>query len=702
MRRGLGSGRDFAAMNSFYRIARRIPVLLLLLIISGISMSLLSIDAGAQIPRSETGQTRWPPGVAADPPQSFRVLCYHDIRDNLRESFKRWPEPTALDTQDLIRHFSWLKENGYHPVSLQEIVNAREGRASLPEKAVLLTFDDGYKSVYTKVFPLLKQFDFPAVIAIVGDWIETPPDMPVKYGERVMPRSEFVTWDEIREMIDSGLVEAASHSHNMHYGVRANPQGSMIPAAISRYYWPQRGGYETDSEYAERVKADLKRSADLIERQAGVRPRAMVWPYGAYSLFTAKWAAEAGMPITMNLEPGPNMPNDSLLRVRRSLIMYHDDLRSLIQILQQPASYAGTERPRERVVQVDLDDIYDPDSTRQEANLSRLLDRMLRLQPSAVYLRPFADPDHDGVADAAYFPSRHLPMRTDLFSRVAWQFRTRLEIPVYAVMPVMAFRLSPTDAAAARTVQVMPGAPQAASERRRHRLSPFDPAARKAVTEIYEDIGKNAVIAGVLFDEDATLSDYEDASPAALRFYREQWQLPDSVDAIRRDPVLRRRWMEKKTAYINEFTLSLANTVRQYNPALLTARVLHPRPVLEPQSEEWFAQSLPGFLAAYDFTVVTAMPYMEGADDPVQWLGQLLDKVKATPGALPRTIFQLQSRDWKTGKPIPAKTLAEQLRQLHLGGAPNFGYYPDDFRANQPDESVIKPVISVESHPARR
>jgi biofilm PGA synthesis lipoprotein PgaB len=693
------SGLDCRARLALHWIALRASVLLVLLIVAGMSMSLFSIDAGAQILRSEADQTDM---GSSDPPQSFRSLCYHDIRDNLRESFQRWPEATALDTQDLIRHFSWLKENGYHPVSLQQIVDAREGRASLPEKAVLLTFDDGYKSVYTKVFPLLKQFDFPAVIAIVGEWIETPPDIQVNYGDGMMPRSEFVTWNEVREMVDSGLVEVASHSHNMHYGVRANPQGSKLPAAISRYYWPHNAGYETDNEYATRVKADLKHSAELIERETGVRPRAMVWPYGAYSLITAKWAAEAGMPITMNLEPGPNTPNDSLLRVRRSLMMYHDGIRDLIEILRQPASFAGREMPRERVVQVDLDDIYDPDSDRQEANLSRLLDRMMRLHPSAIYLRPFSDIDHDGVADAAYFPNRQLPMRADLFSRAAWQFKTRLEIPVYAVLPVMAFKLTSADASDVSTVQVMPGAPQAAYQRRRHRLSLFDPLARKTIAEIYEDFGKNAVIAGVLFDEDATLSDYEDASPAALRFYREQWQLPESVDDIRRNVELRRRWTEKKTAYLNDFTAGLATTLRQYNPALLTARILYARPVLEPESEEWFAQSLPGALANYDFVVVRATPYTDGADNPSQWMGELLGKVKAAPGALRKTVFQLDSRDWKTGKPIPAKKLAAQLRQLHLNGALNFGYYPDDFRANQPDESIIKAVISTESHPARR
>ncbi|MEN3365214.1 MAG: poly-beta,6-N-acetyl-D-glucosamine N-deacetylase, partial [Burkholderiales bacterium] len=429
------SGRlKYASAHALRRIATRIPAMLLL-IAYGIGMLLAGPGARAQTSPFET------PRPAGDPPQSFRVLCYHDIRDNLRESFQRWPEATALDTQDLIRHFSWLKENGYRPVSLKQIADAREGRASLPEKAILLTFDDGYKSAYTRVFPLLKQFGFPALIAIVGDWIETPAEEQVKYGDALMPRREFVTWNEVREMMDSGLVEVASHSHSMHNGVLANPQGNHIPAAISRQYWPHNAGYESDADYATRVRADLKRSAELIERETGVPPRAMVWPYGAYSLVTARWAADAGMPITMNLEPGPNTPADSLSRMRRSLIMYHDDLRSLIRILRQPAGYAGKERPRERVVQVDLDEIYDADSHRQEANLSALLDRMMRLQPSAIYLRPFADPDRNGVADATYFPNRHLPMRADLFSRVAWQFKTRLEIPVYAVTPVMAFNL---------------------------------------------------------------------------------------------------------------------------------------------------------------------------------------------------------------------------------------------------------------------
>ncbi|MDB5772836.1 MAG: hmsF [Burkholderia sp.] len=635
-----------------------------------------------------------------DPPQSFRVLCYHDVRDNLRESFRTWPEPTAIDTSDLIRHFSWLNENGYHPVSLQQIIDAREGRGKLPDRAVLMTFDDGYKSVYTKVFPLLKQFNFPAVIALVGDWIETPPGTQVKFGDSLVLRTEFLNWDEVRTMHASGLVEVASHTHDLHKGIPANPQGNSIPAAIARLYSPHKSTYESDGEYAARINADLRRSADTIQRELGIRPRAVVWPYGAYNLAAARWAVEAGMTVAMNLEPGPNSPADSLQRMRRSLVMHNHRLPELIDALRAPA--ADAQRPPERVIHVDLDYVFDPDPHKQEANLSALLDRILRLRPTTVYLQAFADPDGDGVADQLYFPSRHLPMRADLFSRVAWQLRTRTGVTVYAWMPVMAFRLSSWHPAADRVVEAMQDTPQAARHGRYPRLSLFDPRVRRTVTDIYEDLGKHAVFAGVLFHDDATLSDDEDASPAALAFYRDQWQLTVTPEALRADSGLRRRWAEKKTAHINQFTVELADVLRRYHPALLTARNLYAPLVLQPESEEWFAQNYASFLELYDFTALMATPYMEGAADPQQWLGNLVAKVKATPGALQKTVFELQSRDWKTNKPVPADTLSAQWRQLRLAGARHLGYYPDDSHNNHPDESLIRQAISVETFPVRR
>lgn len=637
---------------------------------------------------------------ANDPPQSFRVLAYHDIGDNVWESSEHLSNSTLIETKKLIDHFTWLKENGYHPVSLQQIIDAHNGKASLPGKAVLLTFDDGYKSVFTKVFPLLKLFNFPAVIAIVGKWIETPPTEQVQFGDKLISRDLFVTWDDLRTMANSGLVEVTSHTYNLHKGILANPEGNLFPAAVSRYYRPESATYESDAEYELRIKSDIQQNSDLFERELHQRPRAIVWPYGRYNQKIIKWAEEAGIPVTMNLEQGPTTATDSLLQVRRALLLFGTTITDLIQTLQQPVGHTTREAPLERVIHMDLDYIYDADPVQQEINLSHFLDRIKRLHPTTVYLQAFADPDGDGVADAMYFPNRHLPMRADLFSRVAWQLSTRTHVKVYAWMPVMAFKLPAFDPAASHVVQVMPNAPKAASRNRYHRLSLFDPLVRKTIIEIYEDLGKSAIFDGVLFHDDATLSDYEDANPFALEYYRTHWELPDSIAAIRSSPKMLRLWTEKKSDFIDAYTVTLANTLRQYQPDLITARNLYAQPVLNPASEEWFAQSLPKFLATYDFTAIMAMPYMEGADVTAgaeKWFDQLLHQVRNIPGALNKTVFELQSRDWKTSQPIPEEVLVKQMRQLHLGGARNFGYYPDDFHLNIPQEDLIKPAISVET-----
>ena len=631
-----------------------------------------------------------------DPSQSFRVLCYHDIRDDLRSTIANSPESTAIDTRELVRHFSWLQKNGYRPVSLQQIIDARAGGTPLPARAVLLSFDDGYESTYTKAFPLLKQFRFPALVALVGDWMETT----LKENTHVAPGTHFLNWNQVREMQASGLVEIASHSYGLHQGVQANPQGNLLPAATSYRYFPAKNQYEFDTEYADRIKLDLARNAALIERKTGRQARAMVWPYGAYNQLIVGWAGAAGMPVSFTLDGGPNTADLALNGVRRELVSFTTTIAGLHDMLHEPTQKTEWQSDSERVMQIDLDYVYDPDPVVQEANLSKLLERVVALHPRTVYLQAFADPSGDGIAASVYFPNRHLPMRADLFARAAWQLRTRAHVKVYAWMPVIAFRLPASDPAAGHLVTLDPSAPASAHKNSTHRLSPFDPLVRSTIKEIYEDLGKHAAFAGVLFHDDAILSDFEDSSPAALAVYQNDWHLPNSVASIRSDKLLRQRWSTQKTAYLNTFTLELAATLRRYQPSLLTARNLFAEPVQNPAAEEWYAQSLPSFVATYDHVALMAMPQMENANDPVRWMKQLAQRVATTPGALSKTIFELQSRDWRTGKAIPASTMAAQMRQLRLAGARHLAYYPDDFHHNEPDARILQPAFSIATDPA--
>lgn len=620
---------------------------------------------------------------------TFIALSYHDVRDDLAGDMDE--DQLALGTRNLVAEFSWLREHGYHVVSMDTILAAASGRSTLPDRAVLLTFDDGYASFYSRVYPLLKLFRYPALVAVVGKWMEGGEGSVVSYGHgRGVPRSTFLSWPQIREMQDSGLVEVASHSFDLHRGVRGNPQGNDQPAAVTRIYDAATHSYESDRDYQTRIREDLKKSRDAIWKYTGRSPRVIVWPYGAYSRESVAIAESLGMPLTIGLADGANAL-ESVSPMNRILVQENPDLESFVYQIRHPDSSDPL-----RVVHIDLDYIYDPDAARTEQNLGRWLDRIQALKVNTVFLQAFADPDGDGNADQLYFPNRWLPVRADLFNRVAWQLKTRAGVSVYAWMPVLAFDFAvPEDWKVQEWNQGNPGV----AEDNYKRLSPFHPGVRRAVGEIYEDLAKHAAFAGLLFHDDAFLSDFEDANPHALEYYRSFPELSGDLGIIRSDDRTRRVWTRAKTEALNEFTRYLTDRVRRYRPEIKTARNLYARPVLDPESEAWFAQSFTEFLKNYDYTAVMAMPFMEHAEEPSAWLSALVDRVKIHPGAFKKTIFELQSVDWNSQEKIPGETLIEQMNLLQQNGATQFGYYPDDLFEDQPRLSDLKRSMSLRTFP---
>ncbi|MGP8445275.1 MULTISPECIES: poly-beta-1,6-N-acetyl-D-glucosamine N-deacetylase PgaB [Burkholderia] len=642
-----------------------------------------------------------PPSDPADG-KTFRVICLHDVRDNLMASFSSasaMVDPFAVDTGTLTAIFSWLQTNNYHTITVRQIEESRRGGKPLPPRAVLLTFDDGYRSHYTKVLPLLERFQYPAVMGIVTAWIDAPPDLPIRISDKVqVPRDYFMSWDEVKQIGQSHLVELGCHTHNLHHGAVANPQGNELPATTSHLYLKDEKRYETDAEFEARVHDDLQTCVRQIRERTGIVARAMVWPYGAENQPVRRISTSLGMDIQFSLDAGPNTPDVPLDRLRRILMMYDVDIGGFERSMREPASNRGDVDVPERIVQVDLDQVYDPDPARQEANLGKLIERIYRMQPKSVYLQAYADPKGTGVAEAVYFPNRHLPMRADLFSRAAWQLNTRSNVQVYAWMPVLAFRPPSDKLRGLAAVTAYGGAPARENGTHVFRLSPFDPDARLMIEQIYEDLSKHASFSGILFSDDAVLDDYEDAGRHALHTYS-LWGLPADVGKIRESPDLMKRWTRQKSRYLIDLTRQLEQIVLAYQNVgdVLTARNLFALPVIKPESEAWYAQNYDDFLATYDYVALMAMPYMEQASDPERWLDQLVRTVRAKQRGLQRTVFELQSYDWHARKEVSAGTLLAQMRRLRSEGAVNFGYYPDNFLNGQPELDAMRDVMSLKS-----
>lgn len=625
---------------------------------------------------------------AAEP--RLTILSYHDIADpKAAHAPDHAVSPTAF-----VRQLDWLRNNGYRFVSVEDVLADRAGARPLPAKAVLLTFDDGYRSLYTQAFPVLKLFKAPAVVGLVGRWMEPAGGM-VAYDGRPIPRSELLSWDELRAMTASGLVEVASHSYGLHEGIPGNPQGNLQPAATTRAWLAAQRRYETEAEHGRRVLADLRRNVALLKEKTGRAPRVMVWPYGRYNARLRELAQQLGMPLGLTLDDGPNTAETPLWGLRRILLepsMTLQDLRGAIET--RAAAQVDGGRPG-KIMHVDLDYIYDPDPAMQEDNLSRLLERIVAMGANTVYLQAYADPDADGAADAVYFPNRHLPVRADLFNRVAWQITTRTQVKrVYAWMPLLAWQLPKNHPAAGDRVVALAHQQDASHLNMGYpRLSPFSPRARQAIREVYEDLARTSTFQGLLFHDDATLSDHEDASPWGLEAYR-SWGLPGSVEAIRASDDQLGRWTILKINALDAFAMELAGAVRQQHPGLLTARNLYAQVALNPRAEVWYAQALENSLATYDFTAIMAMPYMEQAKDPRAFFAGILERLKAYPGALDRVVMELQTTDWKGGRPIPSEELADTIQALYGQGVRHIAYYPDDLFKNHPDARVLRPLFA--------
>jgi biofilm PGA synthesis lipoprotein PgaB len=617
-------------------------------------------------------------------PNDFTIFSYHEIA----EKSETLDSTYAVSVASFEAQMKWLIENGYHFIKIDDIIDYRKHNKPLPSQAVLITFDDGYQSVYANAFPIIKKYRIPTVIALVGSWLQATDK--VDFGGYQIDRSKFLSQKEIKEMVGSGLVEVGSHSHLLHRGILGNPQGNMQPAAITRLWLSDKGVYEDDKSYQQRIYQDLKTNNDFLKKYTGQKPRVMVWPYGEYNMEVRKIAERLGMPIGLTLDDGSNTKITPLWGLRRILVdqkMSHADME--LNMWDRNNNFTDGALTT-KAMHIDLDYIFDRDPEQVNKNLGELLERIKRVNVNTVYLQAFADPDANGAADFVYFPNRHIPVRSDLFNRVAWQIGTRTQVKrIYAWMPMIAWELPPDNPAVNDKVVTLQ-VDQTHLNMGYPRLSPFSPKARKVIREIYEDLAKSAVIDGILFHDDVTLSDYEDDSVMARAQYK-KWGLNTSVEKMRSNRPEFLRWTKLKTEYLDDFAMELAQVVRTYRPGLKTARNLYAQVALNKNSQEWYAQSLADSIKKYDYTAIMAMPYMEQADDAGAFYDQIVANVKRETCGLERTVFELQTVNWrKNSEPILPQELSLTIQHLYDLGANHIAYYPDDLFHNNPDADLMK------------
>ncbi len=209
------------------------------------------------------------------------ILVYHRfgpvVADNMTVR-------TAVFEQQL----AWLRDNGYRIVPLRAAIDALHGAGERDlGRAVAITVDDGHRTVYTELFPLIKRYRFPVTLFI--------------YPSAISNASYAMTWEQIAEMARSGLVDVQSHTYwhpNFH-----REKARLKPA-----------------EYAAFTANQLLRSKKVLTERLHSEITMLAWPFGIVDPELEQMARDAGYVAAFTIERRPAMPNTDPLALPRYLM----------------------------------------------------------------------------------------------------------------------------------------------------------------------------------------------------------------------------------------------------------------------------------------------------------------------------------------------------------------------------------------------
>ncbi|WP_147803681.1 polysaccharide deacetylase family protein [Alkalicoccus halolimnae] len=240
----------------------------------------------------------------------FPVLTYQEFSESSSEE-------GAVSEAVFREHLEALQRAGYTSITEERLVLYKNGnREALPEKPLLITMDDGYKSNYEVAYPVLEEMDMNATIFTVA-------------GRRDQGVNNHFTWEEAREMVESGNISIQSKTYDLHDRVE-NEEGEEVSSLT--YRMPE----ESDEAYRERVREDLELSVDRIEEEVGNEVTTLSLPYGDYNEEVLEISEDLGIELFFstyqNLNTEENLERGMMYRFGVEPDMSG---RDLVQMLEQ-------------------------------------------------------------------------------------------------------------------------------------------------------------------------------------------------------------------------------------------------------------------------------------------------------------------------------------------------------------------------------
>ena len=236
------------------------------------------------------------------------ILLYHSIAEYAEPRVARF----FLPPRDFRRHMDYLAENRYRTMTLSLLVDAWRSGSPLPDKSVVLTFDDGFADFYTDAVPALLEHNFTATLYVATGFIAGKSGWLTSCGEGMRP---MLSWQMLQEVSALGF-EVGSHSHS-------HPELDRCPTST--------------------IAREITESKHVLEDRLGVSVRTFAYPFGFWNKRVRAIAANAGFQTAVQVAGLPYRRTDDVLTIPRLVVnrwTTESDLADLLAARSSGASRA--------------------------------------------------------------------------------------------------------------------------------------------------------------------------------------------------------------------------------------------------------------------------------------------------------------------------------------------------------------------------
>jgi peptidoglycan/xylan/chitin deacetylase (PgdA/CDA1 family) len=223
-----------------------------------------------------------PEGDATLSAGAVPVLLYHALKP--RSEYPQNTNGAVIAVEEFRDQMYWLKEQGYVTPALGDFLSWVKGEGGLPPKSILLTFDDGYRSVRTHAWPILRECGFTAVIFIIGSLVDD---------------ATYLAWEDIQEMQGDGI-EFQNHTFNGHRGTSSTPEFTT---------WTR-----------EQFAADLMQLEEAFADHSLDKPISYAAPFGVTADYTLEVLQELGYEMAFTTRFGAVFPGDNPFSLKRIIV----------------------------------------------------------------------------------------------------------------------------------------------------------------------------------------------------------------------------------------------------------------------------------------------------------------------------------------------------------------------------------------------